>query len=238
MTSRIHTGTTWGTANVRESGGEVRCQGWGLHAPARSLHWTETDPMATESKRRLNKIARQKMAMRASLWPNLDASRLWERETSTGWLSVPRAMPLVMQIMDSLSKGKPVSSTYLDLWCRTYDDSFVIANKHREMAYHSGFTGERAVRTWVTRMRILEELGFIDVQEGPSGPISYVLIFNPYLVVRDHREAGRVGHAFYNALVQRMIEIGAQDLAPRQPEKPTEKRTKPRTIRRRAKAAE
>ncbi len=57
--------------------------------------------MATESKRRLSKIARQKMAMRASLWPDLDESRLWKREESVGWLSVPRGMPLLMQIMDS-----------------------------------------------------------------------------------------------------------------------------------------
>lgn len=121
-------------------------------------------------------------------------------------------MPLLLQIMDSLSKGKPVSATYLDLWCRTYDDSFVIANKQREMAYYSGFTGERAVRTWMTRMRILQDLGFIDILEGPNGPISYVLIFNPYFVVRDHDESGRVNAALINSLTQRMIEIGAHDL--------------------------
>ncbi|WP_287319854.1 hypothetical protein [Mesorhizobium sp.] len=168
--------------------------------------------MATENKKRLSKIARQKLAMRAGLWPELDETRLWDREKSDGWLSIPRAMPLLLQIMDSLSKGKPVSTAYVDLWCRTYDDSFVIANKDREMAFFSGFTGERAVRTWASRMRILKDLGFIDIKDGPNGPISYVLIFNPYLVVREHYEAGHVNAAFFNALGQRMIEIGAQDL--------------------------
>ena len=89
--------------------------------------------MATQNKKRVRKIARQKLNMRSSLWPKLDEVRLWSREISDGWLSVPRPMPLLLQIMDSLSKGKPVSSTYLDLWCRTFDDSFVIANKDREM---------------------------------------------------------------------------------------------------------
>ena len=191
--------------------------------------------MATENKKRLKKIVRQKMAMRASLWPDLDESRLWEREKSAGWLSGPRPMPLLLQIMDSLSKGKPVSSTYLELWCRTYDDSFVIATKHREMAYYSGFTGERAVRTWATRMHILKDLGFIDIKEGPNGPISYVLIFNPYLEVRKHRQAGRVNDAFFNSLIQRTIDTGAQDLAP-PPEKkvapPPEKKVAPRRRRR------
>lgn len=192
--------------------------------------------MASESKRRLSKIARQKRDMRSSLWPDLDESRLWDRSKSAGWLSIPRAMPLLLQIMDNLSKGKPVSSTYLDLWCRTYDDSFVIANKDREMAYFSGFTGERAVRTWATRMRILKELGFIDIKEGPNGPISYVLVFNPYLVVREHHEAGQVNAALFNSLTQRMIEIRATDLDKPEPEEapePTKKRTR---VRRRKKA--
>lgn len=186
--------------------------------------------MATQSKKRLTRIARQKLSMRASIWSDLDESQLWMREKSDGWLSVPRAMPLMMQIMDSLSKGKPVSSTYLDLWCRTYDDSFIIANKDREMAFFSGFTGERAVRTWATRMRILEDLGFIDIKAGPNGAISYVLVLNPYHVVRKHYKAGHINEAFFNALKQRMIEIGAQDLEAPTPEK------KPAVSKRRKKA--
>lgn len=168
--------------------------------------------MTTGSKKRQNKVARQKQQLRDSLWPALDESRLWDREKSDGWLTIPRAMPLLLRIMDSLTKGKPVSSTYLDLWCRTYNDSFVVANKHREMAYYSGFDGERAERTWASRIRILRDLGFIDVKEGPNGPISYILIFNPYLVVREHYDAGKINAGLFNSLTQRMIEIGADDL--------------------------
>ncbi len=104
------------------------------------------------------------------------------------------------------------------------------------MAFFSGFTGERAVRTWVTRMHILRDLGFIDIKEGPNGPISYVLIFNPYLVVREHHHAGRVNAAFFNSLTQRMIEIGAQDLVVTAvaPDKP---RATPRRRKKRKKAA-
>ena len=39
--------------------------------------------------------------------------------------------------------------------------------------------GERAVRTWTVRMRILKELGFIDIKGRPNDLISYVLIFQP-----------------------------------------------------------
>jgi len=121
-------------------------------------------------------------------------------------------MPLLLQIMDALSKGKPVSSTYLDLWCRTYDDAFVVVNKSREMAFFAGFTGERAERTWMTRVRALEAMGFIEIKDGPNGPISYILILNPYHVVKALYEDGKVNSAFFNALNQRMIEIRARDL--------------------------
>ena len=186
--------------------------------------------MVEENKKRRSKVARQKLALRHSLWPKLDDKRLWMRERSDGWLSVPRALPLLLQIMDNLSKGKPVSSTYFDLWCRTFDDSFVVANKAREMAFFSGFTGERAERTWASRMHILAQLGFIDIAEGPNGAISYVLIYDPYQVVGKHFEAGAINAATYNALKQRMIEIGAQDLDEAETEKEHTKATKPKNL--------
>jgi hypothetical protein len=167
--------------------------------------------MAT-TRKQLSKIQRQKTDLRNSLWPDLDDNRLWSYSTTDGWLNIPRAMPLLLQMMDRLSNGKPISATYLDLWCRTYNDSFVVANKHREMAFFSGFTGERAERTWATRMRILAELGFIDIKDGPNGAISYILIWNPYLVVKELHAKRRVDTKSYNALIGRMIEIRASDL--------------------------
>jgi hypothetical protein len=168
--------------------------------------------MATITRKQLSKIQRQKMDLRNSLWPDLDDNRLWSYSTTDGWLNIPRAMPLLLQIMDRLSNGKPISATYLDLWCRTYNDSFVVANKHREMAFFSGFTGERAERTWASRMKILADLGFMDIKDGPNGAISYVLIWNPYAVVKDLHARGRVDTKSYNALIERMIEIRASDL--------------------------
>ena len=175
------------------------------------------------TKRSRSKVARQKLALRESLWPNVSKESLWDRAISDGWLSIPRALPILNQIMDNLSKGKPVSSTYLDLWCRTFDDSFVIANKSREMAFFSGFNGERAERTWASRVRTLEELGFIMVEEGPNGAISYILILNPYKVVKELHEKGMIPANLYNALMQRMIEIGAEDIEESKP-KATPKR--------------
>ena len=123
-------------------------------------------------------------------------------------------MPLILQITDCLSKGKPVSSTYFELWCRAYDECFVVLNKPQELAFHSGFSGQRAQITWKDRIRALAELGFIDVQPGPSGEMSYALIYNPYCIIKRHFKNKNLGIStdLYNALAARAIEIGADDL--------------------------
>jgi hypothetical protein len=82
------------------------------------------------------------------------------------------------------------------------------------MAYESGFTGQRAVYTWKDRMKNLTEIGFIKSASGASGEFSYVLILNPYYVVKEIKK-GRSPHIsseLYNALYQRSLDIGAKDL--------------------------
>jgi len=131
-------------------------------------------------------------------------------------------MPLILDIINDLSKGQPVSSTYLELWCRAFDECFVTLSKHTEMAFHAGFAGQRAVRTWMQRMNRLRELGFIDIMPGASGPLSYALILNPYRVIRRLREKKTPGLTAekYNALLSRTIEIGASELEEPMPDSP------------------
>lgn len=164
------------------------------------------------TKKQVSKIQRKKNSIRKSVWPDIDQKPLWRRDEHDGWLTVPRAMPLVLRIMDNLApKGKPVSNTYFDMWCRTYDDSFVIVSNPREMAFYAGFTGERAETTWTSRVRILEELAFIEVKGGVM-PINYVLLLNPYLAIQQHYKQGNVSDALFNALQQRLVEIGEDAL--------------------------
>jgi len=158
------------------------------------------------------KIADRKLQLRQKLWPDVSDDDLWHRKTSNGWVTVPRAMPIILRVMDMLApKGKPVSATYLDLWCRTFDNSFVTVSKPREMAYFAGFTGERAHHTWVSRIRQLQELGFIEYKKGVSGPVNYVLLRNPYRAIQQHIQAGSLREEAANVLQERMIEIGATD---------------------------
>ena len=82
------------------------------------------------------------------------------------------------------------------------------------MAFHAGYSGQRAEQTWTDRIRILLQLGFIEVKAGPSGPLSYALIVNPYHIAKLHYSKKTPGmrEDLYNALIQRANEVGADDL--------------------------
>ena len=157
-------------------------------------------------------IAKKQLAQREALWPGSEPW-LWHRKSNKGFATIPKTMPLMLQIMDDLSNGKPLSSTYLGLWCETWDNSMANVSKHQELAHSAGFSGQRAVYTWSARMQLLHSLHFIDIKAGKSGPISQVLIWNPHKIIRWHKGAETPGlvEAHYNALIERATEIGAND---------------------------
>jgi len=72
--------------------------------------------------------------------------------------------------------------------------------------------GDRNVTTWREHLSVLKDLGFIDFKDGPAGPYQYILIFNPYQVVKKLHAKGWVQQAEYTTLFQRAIDIGAPDL--------------------------
>ena len=94
-------------------------------------------------------ILRRQLDARGKLWPDLASGMLWGMDHD-GWVALPRLMPLMMSIMDDLSgKGFPISRTYLELWSRMrVEESFLVINRPEEMAFHAGFEGQRALRTW------------------------------------------------------------------------------------------
>jgi hypothetical protein len=160
-----------------------------------------------------NAVLERQLQVRSKLWPNVTDEMLWGGEDVQGFSMVPRVMPLMMSIMDDLSgKGFPVGQTYLELWCRLREERFLTLNRPEEMAFHAGFSGQRALRTWKDRVRRLADLGFIDVQPGPLGDLSYAIFLNPYHILKRHFIGGTINAAKWQALVIRALEIGAYDL--------------------------
>lgn len=173
-----------------------------------------------QAKKRLSKAKEGSLKMRKHLWPEVENSALWLREdlTKKGYTTMPRTMPLLINLIGDISKhvtdGKsvPAGKAYLVLWCRVFDEGFLKIDTEAVAAQEAGYTGERNVTTWREHLRVLKELGFIDAKEGATGPYQYILIFNPYLVVKALRKKGWVQQASYTALFERAAEIGATDL--------------------------
>lgn len=148
---------------------------------------------------------------RVRLFPDVPDDELWVRQRKAGFATVPRAMPLVMVLMDKLSPNKPLGQTYLALWTRAWDDPLVsIGSKLVEIAYEAGFSGQRAVNSLTSRLAVLKELDFVRFAAGLGGTYSHALILNPYRVLRRHRE--RFSEEDWNSLAGRLEEIGADDL--------------------------
>ena len=161
-----------------------------------------------------NMRTERNLRMRQKLWPDLDSEMVWDYTKSKGWYHIPRVMPYFFKVMDDCSKSKPLSSTYFTLWCRHWDETgFFKINNPSLLTSESGFSGQRAVSTWRTRMRLLEKWGFIKTKPLGAEEHGYVLILNPYKVVKDLYETKKYSDdGWYFALCERADEIRATDL--------------------------
>ena len=170
--------------------------------------------------RRTKRIAQKVIALREKFWPDLTDEELWHHKEYDGFTSIPRTMPIIMNIIDDLTKGKPASMTYFSLWCKTFGEMYISLQNSDELAFHSGFTGQRAIRTWQDRMKSLADLGFVKVAAGPRGGLSHAAIPNPHLVIRRlHRDKHPgLTQAAFNTLVERANDIGAKDMENELPE--------------------
>lgn len=157
---------------------------------------------------------RLKMAERAQQhmnvhFPNWAPAWIWTRKTNDGFFTVPRTLPIIMQIVDAQTKGQPAGHTLFCLWARSPDHPVITIENPVTFAAEAGFIGERAVDTWRKRMRQLRDLHFIEAKAGPSGEFHYVLLLNPNATVEWMRSGGQVQDLLYSRFIDRLMEIGA-----------------------------
>ncbi len=164
--------------------------------------------------RQITAIAKRQLELRDQLWPE-QKDFFWNRRENKGFATIPKTLPLILNIMDDMTKGAPVSSTYLALWCATWDNSYVAITKPTEMSIIAGFGGQRGEHTWAGRMKKLQELHFISIKPGKSGPMSHVVIWNPHTIIRYHHDVAKtpgLTEASFTGLLERAMEIGAGDM--------------------------
>lgn len=170
------------------------------------------DDIDVSKKGKKRSISLRRRELRVRLWPNVADDTLWLRTRSVGFTTIPRTLPIINKIIDKhAGKGFPVSTTYLSLWCRVFDEGFVEIRNSRDLAHESGFGGPRAEATWKNRMRRLVELGVIDAKPGVQGEFQYVLMFNPLQVIARLYEEDQQDFD-YLSLLDRMMQVGAEDI--------------------------
>jgi hypothetical protein len=175
---------------------------------------------------RIAKGREKYLDLREIFWPGLSENLLWNRKRHKGFTSIPRTLPNLINIIDTLSKNKPAGRTYLVLWARSYDEAMLIIDNPATLAAEAGFTGERAVSTWTQRMKTLRQLGFIKAVEGPAGGFHYVLLLNPHQVVWGLKPT--IQASLFRQLHERALAIGATDMKAPEVEIPVGKPVKPR----------
>ena len=163
-----------------------------------------------QQKKHKSKAQEKAIKIRKEFWPDLQEQEVWDRKKQTGFTTIPRTMPLLMSVIDSLSKNQPAGQAYFVLWCHVFDESVLTIENPDIFASETGFSGERKLSTWKQRMKTLQELGFIDAKKGGAGDYHYVLIRNPHIVVDELKE--RIPQSLFRQIFDRKLEIGAKDI--------------------------
>jgi hypothetical protein len=161
---------------------------------------------------RSRKIAKTYKERRQNLWPELTDDDFWSKDNK-GFVCIPRCMPIIMLIMDYLSPNKPLSKTYFSLWCRCFDEMLVRADNQIVLAMEAGFSGERQVTTWKSRVDKLEELGFIKKKKGFDGEM--IVLLNPFKIILGLFESEKNTPSLLflkDALETRVLEVGSNDI--------------------------
>jgi hypothetical protein len=188
-------------------------------APDSSARTASTPPSASTSPRktanRKDRADEHSRKLRALYWPTVPDSELWIMGNGrSGFAQVPRTLSYVMLIINECAKAEtgkamPVARTYMTLWLRSFGNGLVKVESETEAAFEAGYGGERNLTTFRRHMGVLRDLGFIDFRRGPKGPSQFVLMRNPYIVVKQLHDAGRVSDELFGALMDRAEVIGS-----------------------------
>ena len=142
-------------------------------------------------------------------FPDVPEVLVWHRKTNDGFTTIPRTLPIAMQVIDGQTKGQPAGHTLFCLWARMPDHSLVSIENPATFAGEAGFSGARAVDTWRRRMKELQRLGFLKAKSGTSGDFHYVLLLNPNIAIQKMRDGKLVQDQVYVRFLERLADIGA-----------------------------
>lgn len=181
-------------------------------------------PNVKQAQKKGAKAKQTNIDLRKVHWADVKDEDIWllsNEHKRFGFAQVPRTLSLVINIINEIAKKKygkavPAGKTYFALWLHHYGEGLVRIASEAQIAYEAGYGGQRNVSTFRQHMEVLKEIGFIDFRKGVKGPMHYVLLLNPYNVMKRLREqkdeTGEklVSDEQYAALVERVNDIGSR----------------------------
>jgi hypothetical protein len=165
--------------------------------------------------------ASKRRELRDNLWADAD-SVVWMHSKYKGFKSIPRLLALICAFIKAnkcKAKGDP-TAVYLDLWCRVWDESFIDRVDEYEFSFSSGYTGNRAVRTWREHIQVLESLGFIRTKSSGNRGYGAILLQDPIQICVDKHKKGQVDEDWWNAFSKMAIDYGTKLPPPSVPPPP------------------
>lgn len=163
---------------------------------------------------RVTAAARRRMDFRRQIWPEVEEDELWDRKEFTGFTTIPRTLSIIMRIIDEIDRVN-AGRVYFDLWCRSFDDYVIEIRDEYDAAYSSGYSGQRAVRSWRERVAVLESVGFVKAQRASHGAYRLILVVDPHRTVEKLHAKKKVTEESWMALNALMISIGSRRRTPR-----------------------
>lgn len=185
---------------------------------------TAADPVGkavkggTKGTRKRHNAEQTTRELRLLHWPEVKDDRLWLLDGERGgFAQVPRTLSLFSEVIIkyAVKKKTGVSSaagtTFNVLWLHTRGQGIARIENESDAALEAGYGGERGITTFRKHMRVLKDLGFVDFVEESRGRVKWVLLFNPYHVLKDLYAAGLVEKTHYAAMLERLSAIGSSD---------------------------
>lgn len=162
--------------------------------------------------RNKNKADQRRENQRNDLWPG-SAEWIWDihdEENTVGFATVSRLLPWITVLIRHLAgKGKDPSGIYWELWCRDMGQGIIQINDESECAFASGYTSQRALRTWREHVQLLVDLHFLKVERNGNRVVGYVLLMNPLAIARWYYERELTPDGWWASFSNRAREIGA-----------------------------
>lgn len=166
--------------------------------------------------RKKSKAADAARAIRKLHWPVVQDAQLWLLDGERGgFAQVPRTLSLISEVVikhavkAKTGVSSAAGSTYNVLWLHTQGEGISKIDIEADAALEAGYGGERGISTFRKHIRVLKDLGFIDFIEESRGRVKWVLMLNPYQVVKKLHAEGFVDKRHYAAVQERAHAIGS-----------------------------